>query len=427
MSATLQAILFNHRPGDTRTGALNVRRNLHRAAIRPEWQSGINTVADDSVAVYVNDAVDETSLSIQAAFRSTDGGREVEIRAVPFSTTTFPLGFYLSQLPAWLWSAPAATLMLSAAYLAWRDWLLAGGNVLGDVVARRVPIRADGTSGLVPFRLRNVRLRARGAGAHKVIWRWQCRTDPGAPWRDAGVSAHTIYALVSEPTLPWRTEPFTATNTNLPWTDVLRHACTWAQGTRTRADAAKSVTESIYALGTEAGGNLLEYGCALGAPSMYAFPFFNLTAFLDRLRFGPGNGRYVNCTDCAAFVATFANALGCDLWESRMGEFNPFFRCNPFLALGSRRWQEPCGSAFGFAYHEVAWSGDCEDDDMVYDAAVAFSGRTTMPPAGTVPRVAANMTFGRPGAGLYRDWIAAPEARTICHPRPQDRVRRAIF
>src|SRR5690349_5809491 len=368
MAISVQAILFNHRPGDTRTGALNVRRNLQQIAIRPEWQAGLHTAAEDSVAVYVNDSVDETALTIHAAFRSTVPVAEVEVRAVPFATTEFPLALYLAQLPAWLQYAPAATVMLNAAYLAWRDWLLAGGNVLGDVAPRRVPIRPDGTSELVPFRLRNVRLRARGAGAHKVVWRWQYRTDPAVAWRDAGVTAHTIYAILSEPTLPWRTEPFTAANTNLPWTDVLRHACAWTQGTRTRAEAAKSVTESVYALGTDAGGNLLEYGCALGAPSMYAFPFFNLSAFLDRLRFGPGNGRYVNCTDCAAFVATFANILGCDLWESRMGEFNPFFRCNPFLAIGSRRWQEPCGSAQGFAYHEVAWSGDCGDADEICDA-----------------------------------------------------------
>jgi hypothetical protein len=427
MTAAIQAILFNHRPGDTRTGALNVRRNLNRPARRPEWQAGVNTTADDSVAVYVNETVDESALSIQAALQSPLIGRELEVRAVEFSPAAFPLALYVSLLPAWLRYAPAATLMLTAAYLAWRDWLLAGGNVLGEVVPRRVPIRADGSSGLVPFRLRNVRLRARGTGVHKVMWRWQYRSDPGQPWRDAGVSAHTIYAIVAEPTLPWRTEPFTATNTNLPWTDVLRHACTWAHGTRTRADAVRSVTESIYALGTEAGGSLLEYGCAIGAPSMYAFPYFNLTAFLDRLRSGPGNGRFVNCTDCAAFVATFANALGGDLWESRMGEFNPFFRCNPFLALGSRRWQEPCGSPFGFSYHEVAWSGDCGSDDLVSDAAIAFSGRTSFPPPGTVPRVASNMTFGLPGRGQYRDWIAAPEARAICHPRPADRVRRAIF
>lgn len=427
MTASLLAILFNHRPGDIQTGALNVRRNLNVPARRPEWQAGINSTADDSVAVYVNSSVDEIALSIHAAFQSTFFGRDIEIRAIEFSSAAFPLSLYVSMLPAWIRYTPAATQWLLAASLAWRDWLLAGGNVLGEVVPRSVRVLADGTTGLIPFRLRNVRLRARGAGAHKVLWRWQWRLGAGQPWRDAGVSAHTIYSIIAAPTLPWRSEPFTNANTNLVWTDVLHHACTWAQGARTRVDAIRNITESIYALGTEAGGNLIEYGCAIGAPSMYAFPYFNLTAFLDRLRFGPGNGRYVNCTDCAAFVATFANALGSDLWESRMGEFDPFFRCNPFLAIGSRRWQEPCGSPFGFAYHEVAWSDDCDSADLVSDAAIAFSGRTTLPPPGTVPRVAANMRFGLPGSGLYRDWIAAPEARTICHPRPADRIRRAIF
>lgn len=426
MALAIQAVLFNHSPGDPRTGALNVRRNFRRTATLPEWQAGVNTTADDSIAVYVGDQVDESALSIRAAFTSDLDGQQVEVRAVELPAT-FPLGFYLALLPPWLRFGPAAITLLVASYLAWRDWLLAGGNVLGEVAPRSVTIPADGTTELMPFRLRNVRLRARGAGISTVVWRWQYRTARGLPWRDAGITSHTICSTVSTPTLPWRTEPFTAANTNLPWTDAIRFACTWTQGAKTRDEAAKAVTESVYALGTEAGGNLLEYGCTIGAPAMYAFPLFNLTAFLDRLRSGPGNGRYVNCTDCAAFVATFANVLGADLWESRMGELIPFFRCNPFLSIGGRRWEEPCGRPLGFSYHEVAWSDDCEADDSVWDAAIAFSGRTTVPPPGTVPRVAAKMTFGLPGSGQYRDWIAAPEARAICRPRPDQRIRRPFF
>ncbi len=420
MSVTVHAVLFNHTPGDIRSGALNVRRNFRRPAILPEWQPGMS--AADSVAVYVNDAVDETQLMIHAELRSLTGAGTIEVRAVEVDSV-FPLQLYLPLVPRAAWQAGIASAWLHAMYLAWSDWMLAGGNVLGEVVARQVKIGPNGSSGLVPFRLRNVRLRARGAGASSVLWRWQFRTAPGTPWVDAGLSAHTICAIASTPTRPWLTEPFTTTNTNLVWTDVLRFACTWARGVRSRAEAAKAITEAIYALGTESGGGLLEYGCVTGAPAMYAFPLFNLTAFLDRLEGGFGAGRFVNCTDCAAFVATFANALGCDFSVSRMRGAGQTFRCNPLLAIGSKRWQEPCGLPFGFTYHEVAWSGECGPSDLICDACAGFSGLTTVPPPGTVPRVPSNVRF----ADDYRNLIAAPEARASCSPRPAERVRRPFF
>ena len=86
--------------------------------------------------------------------------------------------------------------------------------------------------------------------------------------------------------------------------------------------------------------------------------------------------------------------------------------------------QEPCGWP-GFTYHEVAWTGHCGPADLICDAAAAFSGRTSPPPPGIVPRVAANVRFDGPGG--YRDLLVAPEARPLTHPRPAERVRRPIF
>lgn len=424
MSVAIHSVLFNHTPGDTRTGAMNVRRNSQQPAILPEWQAG---VTPDSVAAYAIGSVDEMALSIHAELQSTTTRGPIEVRAIELPLRDFPLALYLMLIPTSLWTAPVLNQLVLASYLTWLDWMLNGGNVLGEVVARNVVIGANGSSGLVPFRLRNVRLRARGVGASTVVWRWQYREGAGSAWRDAGFTTHTICATLAEPTPPWRTAPLSAADTALPWTDALRIACRWAAGTHTRAETTRALANAIFALGADAGGNLFEYGCEIGAPSMYVTSLFNLSAFLDRLQLGPGNGRYVNCSDCASFLVTFANALGCDLWESRMGMYNPMFPCNPFLVIGGRAWDEPCGSPLGFAYHEVAWAAECREDDDVSDACIAFSGLTTVPPPGTVPRIASSMKFGRPNAGLYRDWIAAPQAREICRPRPLERVRRPVF
>src|SRR5439155_18829125 len=79
---------------------------------------------------------------------------------------------------------------------------------------------------------------------------------------------------------------------------------------------------------------------------------------------GPGLGKYVNCSDCATIVSTFANAVGCDLWQSRMGYG---FGLNPLLAIGFNVWQTACGWG-SFSYHEVAWKDGCTANDPVWDA-----------------------------------------------------------
>lgn len=395
MTVSIRTVTFNHAPGNLAASAMNVRRNFAQAAVLPEWRAGDTVEPEDSVAAYVIESVNPMGLLIEATFVSDDPTlRQAEIRAIE---------------------------------LAWTDWVLTGGNVLGEVSPQLVRFDAQGSGGPTTFRLTNVRLRSRGCGVSNVFWRWQFRLGPADPWRDAGVTAHRIYATLGIPTSPWILAPFEAANTQLPWTDVLEYACTWAAGRTTRQAILANITQAVYELGDPPKSGVIEYGCPVNAVTMYAQSFFNCSAFLDRLRGGIGNGRYVNCTDCAAFVATFANILGCDVWESRMGEYRPPFACNPFMAIGTGVWNVPCGVPGGFLYHEVAWTGACDNDDAVCDACIGFSGLTTFPPPEQVPILAVLTRFGRSGQGGYRDALAAPSARETCRPRPAERVRRPIF
>jgi hypothetical protein len=138
----------------------------------------------------------------------------------------------------------------------------------------------------------------------------------------------------------------------------------------------------------------------------------------------------VNCTDCATIVSTFANVLGCDLWQSRMGTLLPpsvvFFATNQIQSIGSARFGLPCGWP-GFTYHEVAWTNGCTADDDVYDACCAVNGTATPDRAPRVALLPTGMRFGAPGAAQYRDRLAAPAARGVCEPRPGTRVRRVVF
>ncbi|MFN2169236.1 MAG: hypothetical protein ACK2U9_23625, partial [Anaerolineae bacterium] len=173
---------------------------------------------------------------------------------------------------------------------------------------------------------------------------------------------------------------------------------------------------------------LIGYDCPGGGLTHYTSLFapntFDCTAFLDRLRGGFGRGYYVNCVDCATIVSTFANSLGCDLWQSAMFGERPF-GLNPVLAVGSNVWQTPCGWG-SFPYHEVAWKGACTAGDEVFDACLQINGGSSI--VSPVPLLPAGIRFGEIGDGLYRDRLATPAGRVNCAPQPQfTRRRRPIW
>jgi hypothetical protein len=271
-------------------------------------------------------------------------------------------------------------------------------------------------------------LKGRGVGVTDFVWQWQARSEASPAWADVAITEHRAYVVLAQPTAPWLEQPASPLNTQVPWADALDVACLWADGATTQAAAASAIAGALNSLGP----SLFEYGCPIGALTMYASAFgvdqFDLTAFLERIDGGFGNGRYVNCTDCATMVSTLSNLLGCDLWQSRMGVLDPPFATNPIQAIGTAPYQSPCGWGLGFTYHEVAWAGACGVDDHVFDACV----RVVDPSPGSIPigapttSVPVDIRFGEAGSGDYRDLLAAPSSAHVCVPRPVDRRRRQV-
>jgi hypothetical protein len=296
----------------------------------------------------------------------------------------------------------------------------AGGGVLGALRPRAVTFGPDGRSGFEVFSLEGARLRSARVGVHEQTWRWQFRPDAHQPWTDFATSAHRIYVVVSVPGRPWQQAPYAPSNLQLPWTAALEHACRWAEGARTLDEAAALVTRAVFDLGPE----LLEYGCPVGGFPQYAFPEFHLSAFLARLRGEWGHGPWVNCTDCATIVSTFANVLGCRLWQSGMGLFAPF-ALNEIVAIGGDSWETACDWG-NFVYHEVAWKGGCTEDDAVYDACLLIDGDRDPTNEPHTPLLPVDLRFGRPGDGGYRDRLAAPAGRSDCRPLPWIRQHRPV-
>ena len=153
------------------------------------------------------------------------------------------------------------------------------------------------------------------------------------PWHHFAITRHRLYFVLNVPTGPWNAD---TGEYPAPWADVLDYACRWAEGATSTDMAAAMITQNVYALGP----SIVTYDCPGGGSSHYSLGNFDCTAFIERLRGGIGNGIYVNCSDCATIVSTFANAVGCDLWQSRMGWG---FALNELLAIGSSTWQTACG------------------------------------------------------------------------------------
>jgi len=412
VSVRLEGIKFNHDPAAATNDALSIRRNKTTFVDVPEWRRGVSVAPEDSVAAYAMEATRGRTLTIQAQFScATEKPGSIEVRAVdPTVNPPAPGGCPGGCLP--LWRAIAALI---------RDLF---GNALGEVKAKRITC-TRGQTGWETFELENVRVWQVGVGVHITTWRWQYRIGSG-PWTDMQTTQHRIYVLVDVPTLPWVQAPFDPANIELPWTEVMDYACQWAVLAPDRDAAATAVTAGINNLGP----NRIAYDCPGGGSTHYANPTFNCTAFLDRLGGGPGNGQLVNCTDCATFTSTFANVLGCDLWQSRMSPSSGWsFGLNDILAIGSSTWFPGCPnwSGHSFSYHEVAWKGACTDTDEIFDACLQVDGDpdpTAPPHTALLPT---NMRFGTPGSGDYRDRLSTPAGRPDCTPQPTTRQRRSVM
>ena len=402
MSVTLTAIKFNHDPAGATTDALNLRRNATQFVTVPEWQSGVSVNPEDSPAAYSIADTQGNTITIQARFQAGTGLSAVEIRAIdPAVDPPGPGG-----------CAGILHKIVRALIRA------LSGNVLGEVKARNVTF-SGGDSGFVTFELQNLRLWNVGVGVRTTTWTWQYRVGGGA-WTDIATTSHRIYSVLAVPTLPWQQAPYNAANTQLPWTEVLDVACQWAVLAQDPVQAGGRVTQNVFGLGPAT----FVYDCPGGGGTHYTnySSTFYCTAFLERLKGGPGFGEFVNCTDCATFVSTFANVLGCDLWQSQMGWS---FSLNPLLAIGSNTWQTACGWG-SFWYHEVAWTGACGAEDRVYDACLEVDGDADPTAAPHTPLLPVDMRFGNPGDGDYRSRLCPPSGQPACQPRPTEKRRRAV-
>ena len=374
MPLEIEAIKFNHDSLSATHDALTIRVNYSVPVEVPEWRRGVSIEPEDSPAAYAIGAVGDNTITIQARFRMP------EASSGPFSIRA------RSVKPC---------------------------NPLGDVAPATVRFGEDGFSDWVTFDVTGqlgctVR-------ATDITWRWEVADPQSDSWVPFAATKHRIYVLLDMPTGPW-TQSQRPDPTQLPWTEVFDVACRWAAEASTKDNAARMITDRMYALGP----SIVTYNCPGGGSPCYGRDIFNCTKFLERLRGCEGNGRWVNCADCAAVVSTFANSVGCNLAQSKMGCNFELRKCRP---IGATEWELPCpkqGSWDSFKFHEVAWKPPCGWDDGVYDACLQVNANLTSLPPPVVGIQPADVTFR-----LYQPMVSVPWDKGECDPIGPD-VRRPV-
>jgi hypothetical protein len=414
--------------GTAASPALTLRFNRALPLVTPEWRApGVA----GAVACYALERLAAGRLTVRAHLEASgpDAGRRVEIRAIPRPLE--PFAWWPSSIaPALTWPSPTSSAYWLMLYRALAADPVTGSaqSAFGEIGTQAVTIP---TSGVLAhdFDVSRSQIARHGVNTHTVRWRWQYRHDSSDGWTDLAFTQFTAHVVLSTPTLPWVQSPITHLNTQLPWVEVLALACAWAAGATTTEAAATRITEAVNGLGRT---GVLAYDCDgsdlthIGTPHYTLLPgVFDCSEFLERVRGGLGNGRFVNCSDCASAVSTFANILGCSLSQSRMFGLVPF-PLNPTRSIGSLGWLSACGTGV-YSMHEVAWTGDCGEDDLVFDACLELDGDAdpTRPPHQA--HLPVGMRFGAPGQGLYRDRLAAPAGRLVCEPQPLFRQRRFVI
>ncbi len=371
MQITITAIKFNH-SADKCASALNIRKNFGTRIPVPEWT--IENNANAKAAYSISDTLG-TVISVQAKFLSD--------------------------------AAPNTQIKIRTQ----------GGGDMGNVAETDITLPNDDyiTLPLTANEFNNI-----GINIRDISWTWQYKIADG-DWQDLGTTNFRIYTLLSAPTFgPW-VSLADLYNTQLPWTDVLDFACVWAAGLNDIDEIQKAITEAVYNLG-ERNPALIAYDTIRGDNNYTIYDTFQCTKFLERLNGGVGNGQKVNCTDCAVIVSSFANILGCYLWQSRMG-YN--FELRSLRAIGTNIWNVPFAGTF--YYHEVAWKDVCTENTNLYDACLQLNSNTGA--GAPVPLLPVNIKFGAcANPAEYRALLttATPTGCPLCIAQPLTRKKRQV-
>ena len=388
----LKEIKFNHDPLSASVDAFNIRKNESEFIQPPEWRRDASINPEDSPAAYGIRETRGNTLTIQADFSCDEHTEGVSIRALDPHTYRDPVNGNLSSLELKLLESVVPCAM---------------GNVLGEVKSKTVTC-SNGQRGYRTFDLDKVRIWDTGVGVENIVWRWQYCLRGMDNWIDFAVTTHRIYTALQVPTRPWMQIPHDPTHTQLPWIEVLKYACDWAAGTQNTDDAAAMITRRVNGLGPA----LVHYA---GSPHFTDEDAFDCSSFLQLLHRQPYQGKAVNCDDCAAIVSTFANAVGCDLFQMCIRPIGTAldFQLKKHIRIGLPGWK----INRRFLHHQVASEGSCGEEAEIFDACLQLNS-VNDPQQRAIPLLPTNLPFGSLTDEGYRFRLVeeVDQGRTQPHP-----------
>jgi len=390
MDVILKAIQFNHNCTAATHDAFNIRFNETQAVELPEWRRGITFTPQQSPAAYAINETRGNTLTLKASFAGT-AESEIFVRAVQAR----PDSRQARGCNPFGWLSSGA-----------QSFGVHRANVLGEVKERRITLDAKGKAELEEFELDNVLVWTAGISVSNTEWRWQFRATRRDRWTDFAITKHRIYTVLEIPNCPWQQFPFSERNTQLPWAEALEYACDWAVGAQEADQAAALITSNIYDLGLSHVGYF--------DSSFYSCPNFNCTGFLKLLNGELLTPHVMNCSDCATVVSSFANLVGCNLMQIKLGPAK--FTTNLIRLIGDLHETTP-----EFSFHEVAWKGEVTDDGRIFDGCLQVDGDPQPGELPFEPLLPRNLRFGSAIDHEYRFRLAAQ-----VFPRPDTLICRPI-
>ncbi len=396
MQVFLEAIKFNHNLASASCDAFNIRRNETGVVAVPEWRRGISVKPKDSPAAYARDELNGNCPTIKVTFTRDD----LTVKGIEIQALNLPETEYVPREDE-SYETIVSTVLPPPPRR---------NDVLGWIPPQPITFSENGEI----LNLRDSKISEAGVGVHVIQWQWQYRRDDKDSWHDIQETTHQIYTVLNLPHCPWVQKPYESKNTHLPWTDVLDYACHWAKGLANLDDVATSITQSVRDIEKV-------FHITYDQAAFYSDPNFDCSAFLELMKGRLSKGRKLNCSDCATVTSTFANILGCELWQSAMEGSTVTFETNPIRVFGQTCWRPK-----EFLAHEVAWKGQCSIGDNLFDATIELDGdaHPSMPPQR--PLLPRNIPFGGFRDRQYLFRLVSPKYPGTVQPHPNSRVHRCI-
>lgn len=314
------SIEFNHN-SNPQTGGIHIRQNNEIPIVPPEWVQNVNNENNPACCAYIRGAVVNPYISVDLVFVSENADEHVVVALAAEEN---------------------------------------GNGILGNCntgqlnMVANIPLHIDiPIPNAVPLLNGLLDIPVPPANGW---WTWTCNLNGEEMF--VCNTFHRVYRLLGIPTLPWIFGQGIIYDVGIscyPWTtamDVAAAICITGTN-RGGIDLMGCLARGLYWNGFFVYNNISRYTIEPAS--------FRISLFQNNFNIPPNQPYTLNCADCAAIVASYANLHGAGMCQVRldskaMGENaneEQDFLINPIKLIGYNFWWPTINEQMGFAYHQV--------------------------------------------------------------------------